>query len=110
MQRSATNFISDNAMLLVNAFSKRIFTFRIEGQEIEVIVRAPMQNPAPAIDGGVDQGVGGAAVLGLDVIDRVAHFHIRVMPKEHVMSLHFPRGAFAENTENRAPQDFFQAI
>ena len=67
-----------------------------------------MQNAAAAIDGSVDQGVGRAAVLGLDVIDRIAHFHIRVMPKEHIMWFHFLRGAFAENTETVRRRIFFR--
>jgi hypothetical protein len=42
-----------------------------------------MQNAAAAIDRRIDQGVRCASIFGLDVIDRLAHFYIRVMPKEH---------------------------
>lgn len=45
-----------------------------------------MQNAATAIDSGVDEGIRGATVLGLHVIDRLPHFHIRVMPEEHLLT------------------------
>lgn len=60
-----------------------------------------MQNTAAAVDGRVNQGVRSAAVLGLDVIDRLARFYIGVMPEEHIF-VRFPSGS-RSMMQQRAP-------
>lgn len=71
-------------MLVADSFSQDLFAPRIKRQQINIVICAPVQNAASTVDGRVDQGVRGAAVLGLDVKDRIACLYIRVMPKEHM--------------------------
>ena len=71
-------------MLVVDSFSEDLFASRLERQQIKIVICAPVKDTTSAIDGCVDQGVCGTAVFGLDVIDRLAGFHIRVMPEEHI--------------------------
>jgi hypothetical protein len=85
VQSATANLFGHGAMLVVDAFSKRILTFWIEGQQINVVIGAPMQDAAAAINGGVDQGVRGAAILGLHVIDGLVNLYVRVMPEEHML-------------------------
>src|SRR5208282_413527 len=83
MQCAAANLFGHTAVLVVDSFSDERFTFRIKRQQINIIVCAAMQNAAATIDRRVDQGIRGPAVLGLYVVDRLSHFYVRVMPKEH---------------------------
>ena len=101
MQCAASNFFGYGAMLVVNTFSKHIFAFRVERQQIDVVICAAMQHAAAAIDGGVDQTVRGAAVFGLDVIERLAEFDIRVMPEKHIALVQFPCGALIQDSTAR---------
>src|SRR5580700_5607033 len=71
-------------MLVVNPFSEDLLASELEWQQIKIVICAPVKDATSAIDGCVDQGVCGAAVFGLDVIDRLASFHIRVVPEEHM--------------------------
>src|SRR5580700_6317198 len=85
-------------MLVVNSLSKEILACAIEWQKIDVVIGAAMQDAASAIDGRVDQGVGGAAVLGLNVINRIPHLHVRVMPEEHIGFVHSPVGGLDDSS------------
>jgi|SRR5580700_3476755 hypothetical protein len=71
-------------MLVVNSFSEDLFACEFERQQIKIVICAPVKHATSAIDGCVDQGVCGAAVFGLDVINRLASFHVRVVPEEHM--------------------------
>src|ERR1700722_15915839 len=71
-------------VLVVAPFSEHLFASRIERQQITIVVGAPVKDTTSAIDGGVDQGVWGAAVLGLAVKDRLPSFPSRVLPQEHM--------------------------
>ena len=73
-------------MLVVDSFSEDSFASRIERQQIDIVICPPVKYAAPAINGGVDQGVSRAAVFSLDVVDRLARFHIGVMPEEHIFA------------------------
>jgi hypothetical protein len=83
VQCAAANIFGHGAMLIVNAFSERFFACRVQRKQINIVICAAMQNAAAAIDRSIDQSVRCASIFGLDVIDRLSHFHIRVMPKEH---------------------------
>jgi hypothetical protein len=67
-----------------------------------------MQDAAAAIDGRVDQSIGGAAVLGLNVINRIPRFYVRVMPEEHVMFVHSPFGGFADSSTSTRHRIFLR--
>lgn len=92
-QRATANLFADGAVLLGDALLQSFLSRGIERQQIEVVVCAAVKNAAAAIDSSVNQRTGGAAVLGLKVIDGFADFHIRVMPEEHIVWLRFLRGA-----------------
>src|ERR1700693_848610 len=89
-------------MLAVDPFSEHLFPSRIERQQINIVVCAPVKDATSAIDGGVDQGVCGAAVFGLNVIDRLAGFHIRVVPEEHMFRS--PHSSNRGHGSNRAAE------
>ena len=95
-------------MLVVNPLPKQILMFRTERQQIKIIIGAAVQNAAAAIDGGVDESIRGAAVLGLHVKDRLPHLYIRVMPEEHLRST--SPAARSSWHCHRQPQDFSRAI
>jgi NADH-quinone oxidoreductase subunit A len=56
---------------------------RVEGQQVEIIIRSPVQHASAKIDGGIDERGGGAAIFRLDVIRRFACFHVRIVTEEH---------------------------
>jgi len=69
--------------LIVEAEFEGVTGVVVERQEIEVVEGAAMQNPALAVDGGVDESVGFTAVFGLHVKSGIADFDIGVVAKNH---------------------------
>jgi len=63
MQRSRSKLLDDRAVLLIETLLERLFALRIQREEIEIIVRSPMEHAAMEIDCGVDERVGRAAIL-----------------------------------------------
>lgn len=78
IQCAGAKLIDDRAMLLGNAMLE-FFRGEIGGHNpLFVSRRAPMDDAAAVIDGGVNEGMQGAAVLGLNVEDLSAHLNIGV--------------------------------
>jgi len=83
MERARSKLLDDSAMLFIETLLQRSFTVRVQGKQVEVIVRSPVQHASTEIYGGIDERVGGAAIFRLDVIRRVACFHVRIVTEEH---------------------------
>jgi len=83
MQRARSNLLDDGAVLFIETHFQGLLMVRVERKQVEVIIRSPVQYPSAKIDGGIDERVGGAAIFRLDVIRRVACFHVRIVTEEH---------------------------
>jgi hypothetical protein len=71
-------------VLFIEAEFQGLFTVRIKGKQIEIIVRAAVENAAVKINSGINESVGGATVFGLDVIEDVPDLEVGIMAKEHL--------------------------
>jgi hypothetical protein len=58
-----------------------------------------MKYVAAEIDGGVNERVGDAAILGLDVIGDFAHFHVGIVTKKHRVLHLFPAHRFESDAQ-----------
>jgi len=83
MERARSKLLDDSAVLLIETLLQRSFTVRVQGKQVEVIIRSPVQYAPAEIYGGIDECVGGTAIFRLDVIRRVACFHVRIVTEEH---------------------------
>jgi len=83
MQRSRAEFFDDRAMLLIEPKLQSLFAVGVDREEIEIVVGSAVQDAAVEINGGVNESVGGAAILRLDVVGRLARFHVGVMTEQH---------------------------
>ncbi len=83
MERARSKLLDDSTVLLIETLFQRLFTFRVQRKQVEVIIRSPVQYASTEIYGGIDERVGGAAIFRLDVIRRVACFHVRIVTEEH---------------------------
>jgi hypothetical protein len=70
-------------MLLVHSEFQRLLAFWIQGKQILIVVGAAVQNASLKIDGGINQGMSGAAIFRLDVVGDPGDRHVRVVPEEH---------------------------
>jgi len=95
MERARSKLLDDSAMLFIETLLQRSFTVRVQGKQVEVIVRSPVQYASTEIDGGIDERVRSAAIFRLDVIRRVACFHVRIVTEEHSCIHHGLRGDLA---------------
>ena len=84
MKRAATDFFENGFVLVSEPQLQCFFAVGIERQEIKIIVGAAMQDSAAAVNRGVDEGIGDATVLGLDVKGEVTDFDIGVVAEQHV--------------------------
>ncbi len=83
MERARSKLLDDSAVLLIETLLQRSFTVRVQWKQVEVIIRSPVQYAPAEIYGGIDECVGGTAIFRLDVIRRVACFHVRIVTEEH---------------------------
>jgi hypothetical protein len=84
MQRARSKLFDDGAVLLVQAKLERLFAIGVQREKIEIVVGAPVQHAPLKVDGGVNKGVGGAAVFRLNVEGGLAHFDVCIVTKKHL--------------------------
>jgi hypothetical protein len=70
-------------MLFLHSTPKVLWSEKERFGQLRIIHGAAMQNAAVLINGGVDDGMAGAAVFGLDVKDLVSDLYVRVKPGAH---------------------------
>jgi hypothetical protein len=69
--------------LFIDSQSQRFFAILVHGQQIEIIIRSPVQHPSAVIHRGIDQRMGLAAILRLDMEREVPESEIGVVPENH---------------------------
>ena len=82
-QRAGSNPLDNGVVLFVDTPLQGFFALRVQRQQIEVIIRAPVQHAAAEIDNSIDKRMGGAAVFRLDVIRGAAGFDVRIVAEKH---------------------------
>src|SRR3977135_2977580 len=82
-ERTGANFFQHLTVLFAETQPERFFGFGVEGQEVEIIIGAAMQDAATSINGGVDERASGAGIFGLPVIEVSADVNICVMTENH---------------------------
>jgi hypothetical protein len=92
LQRAGANFLDDGAMLIVEAQLEGAQPVFVERQEIAIAGGAVMHYAAATVDGGIENGVGFAAVLGLHVIGHAIEREISIVSEEHFAAF-VPLGA-----------------
>jgi hypothetical protein len=83
LESSGAHFVDNCAVLRVETKTEGVLAFGVERKEIGIGVRATVHHTAAAMDGGIDQRVVRAAVLGLNVVGDAAQAEVRVVTKEH---------------------------
>jgi hypothetical protein len=83
MQRAGSKRLDNGVVLLVETPLQGFFAFRVQRQQIEVIIGASVQYAAAEINNGIDERVRGAAVFRLDVIRGAACFDVRIVTENH---------------------------
>ena len=75
-QNARMNFLHHREVLFVDAKFQSLLAIFVERKKIKIVVGAAMKDPALIINGGVNEGVGFAAIFGLNVKSNVTDFSV----------------------------------
>jgi hypothetical protein len=82
-KRAGLNLFDNGAVLFIDALPQGLFAIGIQRQQVKIVVGAPVQNAAAEVNSRINQGVSDPAILRLNVIGRVARFHVGIVTEKH---------------------------